>query len=153
MPISRRHLGHAAAALASAAALSTAAVPRAQASDEAAVAAVIEGMRKALVAGDGAALKDILADQLVYVHSSGKVEDKAEVIDIVGGKKTVYRNVAFDEVRVTMAGQANAIARAVFSGEAESGGKVNPFKVGTMMVFARQDGKWRLIARQAFRLA
>lgn len=153
MPITRRSLGHGAVALA-AAALATGALPGpAAANDEAAVRAAIEALKTALGAGDGAALKALLADQLVYVHSSGKVEDKAEVIDIVGGKKTVYKNVAFDDVKISMAGPANAIARAVFSGDAEAGGKVSPFKVGTMMVFAKQDGTWRLMARQAFRLA
>ena len=153
MPITRRSLGHGAVALA-AAALAAGALPGpAAANDEAAVRAAIEALKNALSAGDGAALKALLADQLVYVHSSGKVEDKAEVIDIVGGKKTVYKNVAFDDVTISMAGPANAIARAVFSGDAEAGGKVNPFKVGTMMVFAKQDGTWRLMARQAFRLA
>lgn len=153
MPITRRRLGQGAVALVSSGLAVGWLADAVHASDEAAVTAAIDALKKALAGADGAALKDLLAEQLVYVHSSGKVESKAEVIGIVGGKKTVYRNVAFDDVKVSMAGTGNAVARAVFSGEAETDGKVNPFKVGTMMVFARQDGKWRLLARQAYRLS
>ena len=153
MPITRRRLGHGAAALVSSGLAVGLVADAALASEEAAVTAAVDALKKAIETGDAAALKDLLAEQLVYVHSSGKVENKVEVIEIVGGKKTVYKKVAFDDVKVSMAGAGNAVARAVFSGEAETDGKVNPFKVGTMMVFAKQDGKWRLLARQAYRLS
>lgn len=152
MQLSRRRLGHAALALASAAALAPVTTSPAHAT-VAAVTAAIDALKQALMAADANALKELLADDLVYVHSSGKVENKVEVIEIVGGKKTVYRKVAFDDVKVTGAGTNNAVARAVFSGEAETDGKVNPFKVGTLMVFAKDGATWRLIARQAYRLA
>jgi ketosteroid isomerase-like protein len=46
----------------------------------------------------------------------------------------------------------NAIARHIFSAETESGGKPGSARVGVMQVWAKQDGRWKLLARQAFRL-
>ena len=149
MLITRRHIATLAAATASAAAIST--LP-AFADDQADVNGVVDTLRKAMLAGDGAALKDLLSDQLTYVHSSGKVENKAEVIDIVGGKKTVYKTISIEDQKSSVDGNS-AVVRHVFAGEAESGGKVNPFKVGVMQVWQKQDGKWRLYARQAFKLS
>ena len=151
MQISRRHIATLTAAAATTAVLSAALPTPALADDQADVDAVVDALRKAMLAGDGAALKDLLADQLTYVHSSGKVENKTEVIDIVGGKKTVYKTIAIEDQKTSVTG-TNAVVRHVFSGEAESGGKVNPFKVGVMQVWQKQEGKWRLLARQAFRL-
>lgn len=127
-------------------------VALANAADEKAVSDAVQALGKALANADAAALKELLADELTYVHSSGKVENKAEVIDIVGGKKTVYKTLAIEDVKISVVG-ANAVVRHVFKGEAESGGKTNPFNVGAMQVWQKRDGKWLLIARQAFKLS
>ncbi len=151
MSFSRRSL----LAVAAVSALSAVVAPqsvRANAADEKAVADAVQALGKALASADAAALKNLLADELTYVHSSGKVENKADVIDIVGGKKTVYKTLAIEEVKISIVG-TNAVVRHVFKGEAESAGKTNPFNVGAMQVWQKRDGKWLLIARQAFKLA
>jgi len=38
------------------------------------------------------------------------------------------------------------------TGETESEGKTNAIKFGVLMVWQRQDGRWKLLARQAYRL-
>ena len=152
MLTTRRHIGTAAAGLASAVAMTGTLSTSSLADDAADVNKAVDALRKAMLDGDTAALKDLLSDQITYVHSSGKVENKAEVLDIVGGKKTVYKTITIEDQKAAIHG-TNAVVRHIFSGEAESGGKVNPFKVGVMQVWQKQDGKWRLFARQAFRLA
>ena len=152
MLTTRRHIGTAAAGLASAVAMTGTLSTSSLADDAADVNKAVDALRKAMLNGDTAALKDLLSDQITYVHSSGKVENKAEVLDIVGGKKTVYKTITIEDQKAAIHG-TNAVVRHIFSGEAESGGKVNPFKVGVMQVWQKQDGKWRLFARQAFRLA
>ncbi len=151
MSLSRRSL-MATATLATASLALASEIARANAADEKAVAEAVQALGKALASADAAALKDLLADELTYVHSSGKVENKAEVIDIVGGKKTVYKTLSIEDVKISIVG-VNAVVRHVFKGEAESGGKTNPFNVGAMQVWQKRDGKWLLIARQAFKLS
>lgn len=151
MLTTRRNIGALSTGLASAVLIGGPLSISALADDQSDVNGVVEALRNAMLAADGAALKELLAEQLTYVHSSGKVENKAEFIDIVGGKKTVYKTMSIEDQKSSMAG-TNAVVRHVVSGEAESGGKVNPFKVGVMQVWQKQDGKWRLLARQAFKL-
>ena len=152
MLINRRHIGALAAGLASASAMTSVLSTSALADDAADVNKAVDALRAAMLAADAAALKDILADQLTYVHSSGKLDTKDEFLAIVGGKKTIYKSITLEDPKTTLVG-STAIIRHIFTGEAETDGKVNPFKVGAMQIWMKQDGKWRLLARQAFRLA
>ena len=97
MLTTRRHIGTAAAGLASAVAMTGTLSTSSLADDAADVNKAVDALRKAMLDGDTAALKDLLSDQITYVHSSGKVENKAEVLDIVGGKKTVYKTITIED--------------------------------------------------------
>lgn len=151
MSFSRRSLIAVTAVSAVSAVLAPGAV-HANAADEKAVADAVQAFGKALATADAGALKDLLAEEITYVHSSGKAENKAEVLDIVGNKKTVYKTLAIEDVKISIVGN-NAVVRHVFKGEAESAGKTNPFNVGAMQVWQKRDGKWLMIARQAYRLS
>ena len=150
MQLTRRHL-----ALAAAIALVTANLlsfrVAAQGGEEAAVNAAIEALTKAMVGADKAQLEELVADQLSYGHSGGVIETKAQFVDVIVSKKTVYKTIALSEPSTTVVGN-NAIARHIFSAEFESGGKPGSAKVGILQVWQKQDGRWKLLARQAFRL-
>jgi hypothetical protein len=47
---------------------------------------------------------------------------------------------------------SNAMARFVFNGENVSDGKTNTLKFGVLMVWVMQAGKWRLLARQGYKI-
>lgn|SRR5262249_40566652 len=152
MTITRRHL-----ALAGALTLGTPSLLLAsrrlvaQSSDEASVAAAVEALRKAMVDADQARLEELTSDQLSYGHSGGTVETKAQFINVVASKKTIYKSITLSEPTVAIAGP-NAIARHVFSAETESDGKPGSARVGVLQVWQKQDGRWKLLARQAFKL-
>ncbi len=148
MPITRRGL---AAAGASAAALAASPAAMAQSGEEAAVAQAVERLRAAMLAADRGQLDALTAPQLSYGHSGGVVEDKARFIDVVAGKRTVYKSITQSDQSVSMAGD-NAIVRHVFSTDFESGGSPGSSRVGVMQVWQKQGGQWRLLARQAFRI-
>ena len=150
MEFSRRDFALAAASGMSAAAL----LPRdghAQGNDEAAVNQAIEDLKKAMLAADQAALEGLVADQLSYGHSGGVVESKAQFVNVIASKKTVYKSITLSEPSLVVVGN-NAIARHIFSAETESDGKAATARVGVMQVWLKQDGRWKLLARQAFRL-
>ena len=152
MTMTRRHLAVAGAlALGTSALLGTRA-SLAESADEAAVNAAVDNLRKAMIAADKAKLEELVADQLSYGHSSGKVETKAEFIGVVASKKTIYKSITLSDATVSVAGN-NAIARHVFSAEVEADGKASSPKIGVMQVWTKQGGAWKLLARQAFRLS
>jgi ketosteroid isomerase-like protein len=123
----------------------------AESADEASVAQAIEALRKAMLDADRGRLEELVADQLSYGHSSGRVETKAQYIDVIASKKTIYKTIALSEPTTAVAGN-NAIVRHVFSAETESDGKPGSAKVGVLQVWQKQDGRWKLLARQAYKL-
>ena len=150
MSITRRHL-----AAAGALALAAASLPitaHAESADEAAVRKAIDDLTKAMMAADKAKLEALVADQLSYGHSAGKLETKKEFVDVIAGKKTIYKTITISEPTVSVVGN-NAIARHVYAVETESNGKPGSAKVSVMQVWVKDGGVWKLLARQAFRTA
>jgi ketosteroid isomerase-like protein len=146
MRITRRHL-------AAAGALALATLPsivHAESADEAAVAKAVADLSNAMKAADKAKLEMLTADALSYGHSAGKVETKKEFIDVIAGKKTIYKSITLTDPTVSVAGN-NAIARHTFAAEVEANGQASSPKIGVMQVWVKDNGAWKLLARQAFR--
>jgi len=123
-----------------------------QNTDEKDVAAVVETIRKAIVDADKNVLEAVSSDGLVYAHSNGRVQDKAEFIDeIVSGKSIDYTSVTMTDQTIRIVGNA-AVVRHIYSAETLTNGKPGSLKIGNMLVLQKQDGNWKLIARQAYRL-
>ena len=147
MDINRRQL-----ALAGAFALLASQASAQPSAETKAVEQAIEDLNKAMLAADGAKLSALLSDQMSYGHSAGRLETKAQFLDIVAGKKTLYKSISLAEPSVVVVGN-NAIARHVMSVDTEAGGKPASAKVGVLQVWVKDGGAWKLLARQAFRLA
>jgi hypothetical protein len=152
MRLSRRNVAFAGAlALGTSGLLGNPSAAIAQSGEEAAVNQAVEALRKAMVDADKARLEELVADQLSYGHSSGVIESKAQFVSVVAGKKTIYKSIGLLEPSTTVAG-TNAIARHIFTAETEADGKPGTARVGVLQVWQKQDGRWKLLARQAFRL-
>src|SRR5437762_493595 len=120
MKLTRRHLTLAGLVVLGASGLGSAVV--AQSGDEAAVNQAAEALRKAMLDADRPRLEALVAAQLSYGHSSGRVETKAQFIDVVAGKKTIYKSITLSDASTSVAGNT-AIVRHVYSVETESDGK------------------------------
>lgn len=119
---------------------------------EDAVAAAVEAFRKAVIAKDRPQMEALIADQIVYAHSDGRTETKAEYITDATDPRAVWKFINLTNQTIQIAGNA-AVVRHIYTGESErEGGKVQSTKIGVMMVWQNQDGRWWLIARQAYRL-
>jgi ketosteroid isomerase-like protein len=151
MDVTRRNLAIVGVVALGAAGLLGSPAVLADAGDEAAVKDSVEALRKALLAADKTQLEQLAADQLSYGHSSGKVQNKAEFVDGVMTRKGVVKSLDFPDLTVAMAGDA-AIARHLYVSESETDGKPNNVRIGVLAVFQKQDGGWKLLARQAYKL-
>jgi ketosteroid isomerase-like protein len=147
MPISRRILT-AAGALA---VLGSTIGPRlhAESADESSVKEAIANLTKAMMAADKAGLEALVSDHLSYGHSSGVVQDKADFVQVIASKKTVYKTITLSEDTISVVGNL-AIARHVFTAEVEADGKEVKPKLGVMQVWQKEGGGWKLLARQSF---
>ena len=123
----------------------------AQGSDEAAVTQSVETLRKALLEPDKAKLAQVTSDQISYGHSDGRVETKEQFINGVMTRKQVVKSLAFPDLKLSVVGNA-AIVRHIYLSESELDGKATTTRIGALQVWQKQDGAWKLLARQGFRL-
>ena len=121
------------------------------AADEAAVTENVEVLRKALLEANKAKLEQVASAQISYGHSDGRVETKEQFINGVMTRKQTVKSLAFPELKVAVVGDA-AIARHIYLAESELEGKQTTTKIGALQVWQKQNGSWKLLARQGFRL-
>lgn len=152
MRVTRRNLAVAGAVAAAASSLLHGTTLHAEAGDEAAVSQAVEALRKALLDKDKARLEQLTAEQLSYGHSDGRVQTKAEFIDGVLAGKAVVKSLTFPDLKVGLAGNA-AVARHIYASESETDGKPNSVRIGVLAVWQKQNGGWKLLARQGYKLA
>ena len=117
-----------------------------------AVDKAVEALRKALLTADKGQLEKLTAEQVSYGHSGGRVQTKAQFIDGVMTRKATVKSITFPELTIAVVGDT-AIARHLYEFESETDGKTNDVKIGALQVWQKQDGNWRLLARQGFKLA
>jgi ketosteroid isomerase-like protein len=123
----------------------------AQSGDEAAVSQAVEAFRNAALKADRGQFEALTADQLSYGHSAGRVENKAQFINGATSGQSRWKFITLTDQTIQIVGNT-AIVRHTFTGESERDGKTNPVKIGVLMVWHKQDGNWKLLARQAVRL-
>jgi len=105
----------------------------------------------ATIAADVKTLGEILRDDLTYIHSSGQLETKAQVIDEITSGKLKYRAIVPSEQGVRVFGDwAMVTGRAQL--KVNSGGKSLGFWVRFTEVWVRSEGIWQLAAWQSTRL-
>ena len=151
MDVSRRDVVVASGLVLGASSLLWSGTAGAQAGDEAAVADMVETLRRGLFDKDKTKLDQVSAPQLSYGHSDGRVETKDEFITAVLNRKATVKALSFPELKVTVVGN-NAVARHIYLSESEQDGKVTNTRIGALQVWQKQDGAWKLLARQGFRL-
>ena len=123
----------------------------AQGGDEAAVAQSVETLRKAQLEADRAKLAQVTSDQVSYGHSDGRVETKEQFIHGVMTRKQVVKSLTFPDLKLSVVGNA-AIVRHIYLAESELDGKATTTRIGALQMWQKQDGTWKLLARQGFRL-
>ena len=106
---------------------------------------------QAAIAGNAAALKRLLADDIVYTHASGKADTKAQFIESITSGRLTYRSAEVEEFAVKVYGNV-AVTQSVRRMSTGSGGQFTSFRARFQRVWIKRDGKWQLTAHQATRL-
>jgi ketosteroid isomerase-like protein len=121
------------------------------ADDAEAVKARAQAHRNAMMASDAKALDELSAPELSYGHSDGHIEDKATFIANATNGKSHWLSLTYEDVTARVVGDT-AISRFRFVGESESGEKKSAANLGVLMIWQKQDGVWKLLARQSTKL-
>ena len=123
----------------------------AQTADEKEVTSLVESMRKAMMSADKATLEKITSDDLSYGHSSGLLEDKATFVNSIVSGKFSFVKIDFPDLTVKILGNT-AVVRHKIVGDTKNDGKPATVNIGVMLILQKQQGQWKIIARQAFKL-
>ncbi len=122
----------------------------AQTSDEKEVAANVEALRKAMIDADKSSLENLTAAELSYGHSAGKIENKTEFVASIINGNDDFKTITLSDPTISIV-DAIAIVRHTFTAEVLVGGVPKTPKIGVMQIWKKQQGKWKLLARQAFK--
>lgn len=123
----------------------------AQTADEKAVSAAVEKFRQAMVASDKATLEKMSSDQLSYGHSNGLVEDRTAFLEQFVTGQTDFVTIVLSDQTIKIFGDAAVVRHRLV---ADTNNNKVPGKVDLMvlMVWGKQKGEWKLLARQAVKL-
>ena len=103
-----------------------------------------EAMRKE----DWTALDAALADDLTYVHSTARLETKAEHIGNLRAGKPHYRGIAPRDRKARVHGNIGVV-NGVSEMHVENGGKEQRFTIRYLAVYAKSAGRWQMTAWQS----
>ena len=113
-------------------------------------AAAAEKLRVAMVDPTRPALDALVADDLSYGHSGGKVDTKASFIsDLLDGKSD-FVTIAITDQTVKVVKDV-ALVRHTLSAQTNDSGKPGNVTIKILQVWQQQGGQWKLLARQAVR--
>ena len=106
---------------------------------------------QAMVAKDLATLESLLADDLVYTHSSARLDTKQSLIVGMTSGSTVYTAVEPSDVKAQDLGDT-VVLTGVAQIRVVANGTPNAFGVRFTDVYARRGGRWQMVTWQSTRL-
>jgi ketosteroid isomerase-like protein len=106
----------------------------------------------AMAEKDIATLNAVLADDLIYTHSSARLDTKQSLIGNMESGSTVYNAVEPSDVKAQDLGSA-VVLTGIARIRVTSGGNPNSFAVRFTDVYANKGGKWQMVTWQSTRLA
>lgn len=119
-------------------------------SDTELVSQKVEQLRKAMIDGDGKALKQLSSPLLSYGHSGGHIEDQAAFIEKIASGKSDFVTIELVDQTISVSADV-AVVRHDLNADTKDGGVPNKIHLGVLLVWQKQAGEWKLLARQAFK--
>jgi ketosteroid isomerase-like protein len=106
---------------------------------------------RAMVAKDVETLEMLLADDLIYTHSSARLDTKRSLIQAMVSGTTVYTSVEPSDVKAQDLGNT-VVLTGIAQIKVVSNGRPNAFGVRFTDVYTRRDGRWQMVTWQSTRL-
>ena len=112
------------------------------------VLALEERRRQALLAGDLPALQGLLAEELVYVHSTGACDRQASYLAKLSGGSLKYLALDFHDLQVQLLQQAAVVSGRMAARVSKDGQPKDVASLFMTVWGCGPDGVWRLHAHQ-----
>ncbi len=117
------------------------------------VSKAMDTLNAAIKSADPQQLDKISIADLTYGHSNGRLENKAQFIDALVQKRSVFKTIDVSKQTIHMQGDT-AVVRNHVSADTDPGAKgtIVHVEIDVIYVWRFIAGEWKLIARQAYKL-
>jgi ketosteroid isomerase-like protein len=105
----------------------------------------------AMAQKDIATLNELISDDLIYTHSSARLDTKQSLIGNMESGSTVYISMVPSDVKAQDLGDTVVLTGSCRI-SVNSGGRPNSFGVRFTDVYANKGGRWQMVTWQSTRL-
>ena len=102
---------------------------------------------EAMINADVQVLEEILADDLIYTHTTARLDTKTSFIEAIASGRSNYQSVQRKDVKVRQFGDT-----VVVTGQAKFHVGDNKFEARFIDVYAKRNDAWQMVAWQSTRL-
>jgi hypothetical protein len=108
-------------------------------------------LKNALLSKDSVTLSSLLADDVTYAHSTGKIQTKAQLIsDVIHGVQD-YKSLEPSDINVRVYDNASVVTLQL-KVNVVAGGNDLTMNLFTTLTWIKINGDWKLVAREAVKL-
>ena len=125
--------------------------PAADPKAEQAVRAHMDQFAKAVLGKDKATLEKLMADAILYSHSTGSLDTKAAFIDNVMKETPKYEGFDYGDQKILVYGNT-AVVRGKITVKDFQNGQRRTIELNAMQIWMKGSQGWTMIARQSTRL-
>ena len=109
----------------------------------------VQQLTKAMIDGDSVMLDKLTSSNLVYRHSGGHIDDKKEFVHKLASGLSDFVTIELTDPTVSVINKNVVAVWHTLSAKTNDGGKPGEVNLFIMLVWEKQHGQWKLVARQA----
>lgn len=122
-----------------------------QTKDERNAEAAVAFLVRALESSNKADLESIASEELSYGHSNGLIEDKKAFVEALTNGSSDFENIKISNQTIKVTGNLALVRHRLDAGTLNKGVK-GEIHLNILLVFRKEKGEWKLLARQAARV-
>ncbi|GAB3023728.1 nuclear transport factor 2 family protein [Niabella terrae] len=125
---------------------------QAQTNETREVEKAVETLRQVLLQPDKQRIEELAAPWLSYGHSSGEIENRATFTQSLFSGKFTFSRIQLKDQTISIRNDIAIVRHQFLAATRNKGSKPGQLRLGVLLVFQKIEGRWLLIARQAFKL-
>lgn len=102
---------------------------------------------------DSTVLMQIVGERVTYGHSSGKIENKTEMVHNAMVSPTTYKEFGMSDVSITVDGKTAIVRHVLKARSFDAAGKEGVLHLNVLQTWIKKNKQWILVARQAVKLS
>ena len=119
---------------------------------ESKINAKVSALSDAMVDADAEALMKLTSPNLVYGHSSGRVEDQKTFVENILNGNSNFLTIELEDQTIKVTEDVAVVRHVLAANVHDKGKEPADIRIGIMLVWHKEKGDWLLLARQAYKL-